>query len=93
MQAAEYAVDNRVSLEPDFSWWDPYVLKKLNRIISNIKYKYWVQTHKYGIKVPNNAEQAKAVDKKNGNTLWWDSIKQDMKNVCPYFEEWEGTFD
>ena len=75
VQASEYTVEIRVSLEPVFSWWGPYVFKKRKRIIAKIKFKYWVQTHKYGIKVQNNAEQAKSVDKNNGNTLWWDYIK------------------
>ena len=76
VQAAEYAVENRVSLGPAFDWWDPYVLKKRNRIIAKIKCKYWLKTHKHGIKVPKNAEQKKSVDKKNGNTLWWYYIKK-----------------
>ena len=90
VQTAEYAVDNRVSLEPAFAWQAPYVLKKRNQIIAKIKSKYWVQTHKYVIEVPKNAEQAKVVDENNGNTLWWDSIKQEMKNVRLDFEEWGG---
>ena len=69
VQAANYAVYNRVSLEQVFAWWPPYVLKKRNQIIHKIKSKYWILTHKYGIEVPNNYEQAKAVEKKNGNTL------------------------
>ena len=69
VQAADYAVENRVSLEPEFVWWASYVLMKRNQIIANIKCKDWVLTHKYGIEVPDNSEQAKPVEKKNGNTL------------------------
>ena len=93
VQAAEYAVENRISLEPAFAYWAPYVLKKRNRIIAKVKSKYWVRTHKYGIEIPKNAEQAKIIDQKNGNALWWDSIIKEMKNVRPAFEEWEGTVD
>jgi hypothetical protein len=34
-------------------------------------------------------EQAQAIDKENGNTLWWDAILMEMKNICPTFEKWE----
>ena len=39
VQLAEYAVQNRISLEPAFAWWAPYVLKKRNRILAKIKSK------------------------------------------------------
>ena len=91
VQAAEYAVENRVSLEPSFTWWASYVLKNRNRIIKKVKSKYWVWTHKYGIKVPKNVEQEKQIEEQNCDTLWWDSIGTEIKNVWPDFEEWEGT--
>jgi len=78
-------------LEPAFAWWAPYVLKKRNRILAKLKSKYWVRTHKYGIEIPKSAAQAKKLDEMNGNTLWWDAIMKEMKNVRPAFEEWEGT--
>ena len=28
-------------------------------------------------------------ERENGNTLWWDVVCQEMKNVCPSFETWE----
>ena len=85
VQAAEYEVENRISLEPAYVWWAPYILKKRNRIIAKVKSKYWVRTHKYGIEIPKNADQAKTIDENNGNNLWWDSIVIEMKKVCPYF--------
>ena len=59
VQAAEYVVKNWVWLESAFAWWDPYILKKGNLIITKIKYKYWLETHKYGIEVPKNSKKAK----------------------------------
>ena len=44
IQLAEYAVKNRISLEPAFARWDPYVLKKPNHILAKIKSKYWIRT-------------------------------------------------
>ena len=33
--------------------------------------------------------KALAIDKENGNTLWWDAICKEMRNVRPAFEKWE----
>ena len=49
-----------------------------------------MKTHKFGIKVPKSVEQAVQFDKENGNTLWWDEIFQEMKNVRIAFEIFEG---
>ena len=85
-QLAEYAVQNRFSLEPAFAWWDPYVLNKRNRILAKIKYKYWIRTHKYSFEIPNNVKRVKEIDKFNQNTLWWNVIMKEMRNVQPAFE-------
>ena len=78
-------------MEPAFAWWVPYVLKKRNCILAKIKSKYWNQTHKYGIEIPKSVKRAKYIDGFNQNTLWWDAIMKEMKNIRPAFEEWEGT--
>ena len=87
---AEYAVANRIDDEPAFAWWVHDVIKKRDRIIAKVKSKYWQRTHKNGIKIPKSVQEAIAIDKKNGNTLWWDAICKEMKNVMPAFEKWEG---
>ena len=89
VQLAEYAIQRRIAGEPAFAWWITHVLRKRNRIISKINSKYWVRTHKFGIKVPKNVAQALEFDKENGNTLWRDAIGKEMKNVRPAFEVWE----
>jgi hypothetical protein len=66
-----------------------HALKKRNRIIGKINSKYWVRTHKYGIKIPKNVKQAIAFDEENGNSQWKDAIAKEMKNVRPAFEVWE----
>ena len=38
----------------------------------------------------NVIEQAVQFDKENGDTLWWDAICQEMKNVRIAFEIFEG---
>ena len=89
VQVAESTEKAQSSEEPAFAWWVPYTLQKRNRIISKLKTKYWVRTHKFGIKIPKTAKEAKEFDFKNGNTLWWDAICKEMQNVRPAFKAWD----
>jgi hypothetical protein len=73
-----------------FAWWVPHALKKRDKILSKVKTKYWLRTHKYGIGLPKSVEHAKQLDLKNGNTLWWDAIMQEMKNVRIAFDKFKG---
>ena len=91
VQLAEYAVAAKVSEQPAFAWWVPFTIKKRNRIIAKVKSKYWVRTHKFGIKIPKTVQEAIAFDAENGNTLWWDAICKEMRNVRPAFEAWEKS--
>ena len=90
VQLAEFAVQQKIDDEPVFAWWVPYVIKKKGRIIAKIKSKYWERTHKYGVKLPKTVKQAIEIDNENGNTLWWDALMKEMKNVRPAFEVYEG---
>ena len=91
VQVAEYAVASRIAEEPAFAWWVRYTLGKRNCIISKLKSKYWVQTHKFSIKIPKTVEEARAFDLENGNTMWWDAIFKEMWNVRPAFKAWEKS--
>ena len=91
IQVAEYAVTARISAEPAFAWWCPWVLKKRNRIIGKVKSKYWLRAHKFGIKVPKSVAEAKKFGDENGNRLWWDAICKEMRDVWIAFEGFEGT--
>ena len=33
--------------------------------------------------------EAKSFDEGKGNTLWWDTVCKELKNIRPYFEVWE----
>ena len=90
VQVDEYAIASRISMEPAFAWWVPHVLKKRNQIISKVKSKYWLRTHKFGIRIPKTIEEACRLDRENGDTLWWEAICKEMKNVRPPFEVFEG---
>ena len=90
VQLAEFAVQNKLEDEPVFAWWIGYTLKKKARIIAKVKSKYWQRTHKYGVQMPKTVRQAIELDNKNGNTLWWDALMKEMRNVRPAFEVYEG---
>ena len=89
VKVAEYVVISHISQEPDFAWWATFVIKKRNRIIENTNSKYWTRTNKFGIKVTREAAEAKRFDDENSNTLWWDSICKEMKDVQIAFKNWE----
>ena len=93
VEVAQFALATRISMEPAFAWWVPFVLKKRNRILAKVKSKYWLRTHKFGIRIPKSVEEAKKIDEQNGDTLWWDAICKEMRNVCPAFEVFEGKVE
>jgi len=60
------------------------VLRKCEHIITLVKKQstcFLKKTHKFGIEVPRSVAGAYTLDKKNGNTLWANSIAKEMKNV------------
>lgn len=81
VQVAEYVKANCIDDEPAFAWWVEFTLRKHDQILSKTKTKYWQQTHKFRLRVPKLVVEARAIDAKNGNTLWWDAILKEMKNV------------
>ena len=44
------------------------------------------RTHKYGLRILHTVKEAIDIDKENRDTLWWNGILQEMKNVRPAFE-------
>ena len=93
VQLADYARLRKIDQQPAFAWWVPHVIKKRNRIIAKTKSKYWVRTHKFGVFIPKNVNQARDEDRRNGNTLWWDAICKEMRNVRVAFEVYEGKIE
>jgi hypothetical protein len=81
VQLAEYAIAHNQQDRPVFAWWVPFVMKKRNHIISKVKSKYWICSHKFGIEIPKTVKHALELDRRNFNTLWWDAIMQEMNNV------------
>ena len=74
----------QIADEPAFNWWVSWVLKKRDRIISLVKRRsarYHKRTHKFGIEIPKTVNEALAIDKATGTTLWRDAIEKEMQNV------------
>ena len=93
VKVAEFALAIRISMEPAFAWWVEFVLKKRNRILAKVKSKYWLRTQKFGIRIPKLVKEAKKIVEQNGDTLWWETICKEMKNICPDFLVFEGRED
>ena len=91
VQLEDYAIEKGISDDPCFAWWIPKVVKKRNAIVAKVKSKYWSRTHKFGIRIPKNVDEAIAIDRENHNNLWRDAIAQEMKNVRIAFEEYDES--
>ena len=81
VEVAKYAVANRIDEEPAFDWWTKDVLKKRRQLIKLSKSKHIWWGYKFGIHVPTTVDEALRFDKQNENTLWYDVIMKEMKNV------------
>ncbi len=90
MELVHYAVNRSIQDEPAFAWWVPYVMKKEKRILQKVKSKYWSRTHKYGVRIPKSIKEAMEIDRENGNTLWMDAVRLEMKNVRVALQEYDG---
>ncbi len=94
VELAEYAVANNIQDEPAFRWWVPHTLRTRDRIIAKVKSRYWVTTHKFGIRLPKTVKEALKIDEETGTTFWRDAIKKEMSNVKVAFKKWgKGTVD
>ena len=91
IELAEYAIANQISNEPAFAWWVPYVMKKRDRIIAKVKTKYWRTTHKYGVRLPKNAEEALRLDAEDGTTFWKDAMNIEMAKAKVAYAEVEDA--
>ena len=86
VEVAEFATATSIDREPAFAFWVKHVLKKRNKIISAVKARVTRVTHKYGIEVPTSVARAQAIDAKNNNTLWMDSLTTEMNTIRVAFE-------
>lgn len=80
IEVAEYAVANKLESEPAFAWWVKTALKRRNAQISAASRRVRIR-QKFGIKLPKDYKEAVDLDRANGNTLWQDATRKEMKNV------------
>ena len=86
LEVAEFAVAKGIDKEPAFVWWVPFTLRRRDRIIASVTARFRTPTHKYGVEIPRTIEEALAMDKANGNTLWRDAINKEMGNLKVAFD-------
>ena len=86
LEVSEYAKNNNIINEPAFAWWCYNALRKKKRYLSGAKTKYWLKTHKYGVRLPKTIKEALAIDKETGTDYWAKAIAKEMKNVMVTFE-------
>lgn len=85
LETADYAVENRIDDWPCFAWWCPYFIRKRKRIVCGAKTKYWLRTHKHGIRLPKMVEEAHRIDEENGNKDWSKAMDREVTNMmCAY---------
>ena len=86
VQLASYATDVGIQDEPAFSWWVPYTLRKRDQIISAVNRRMKKRSHKYGIRIPTTIKDAYRLDNLNGNSMWRDAIRKEMRNASIAFD-------
>jgi hypothetical protein len=80
IQIAEYAMANKIAIEPVFNWWVHTVLRKRNRIVAKVK-RSWRTTHKFGIRLPKTVAEALAIDDQTGTDFWRKALGKEMNKV------------
>ena len=83
IELAEYSIAKNINDEPAFAWWVTRTLRRRKNIIKALRTPKKLM--KYGINIPGSVEQAYEFDAENGNQLWADAIKKELKNVIIAF--------
>ena len=85
LEVSECATRNSIDHHPVFAWWVPTTLKRKERIIKQISHRLAKKQFKFGIKVPNSADEALSLDRENKNNLWQEAIQKELNNVLVTF--------
>ena len=64
----------------------PYILWKMDVILSSIKAHVQKTTHMHGFEIPMSMEHAMELDRCNKNTMWRHTLAKDMYNVDITFQ-------
>jgi hypothetical protein len=90
VEVVKYAVSKNLHDSHDFVWRVPHVPKKHMRIITAVTKRYHERTRNYDIEVPKIWDDCVRLDTENGNNMWQDSARKEMKNVCVAFKILNG---
>ena len=86
VEMAEFAKAKGIQGQPAFCWWVPYTLRKRDAIVAAVGARLRKPTHKYGVEIPKDVHHARELDKRNGNSMWMDTLAKEMFNVGIAFE-------
>lgn len=82
IEVAEYVAARGLIDEVAFQWWVPFTLRKKSSIICAVKGRAVKRkTHKYGVQIPQNIDEAFELDEANGNTLWQEALALEMSSI------------
>ena len=86
IEVAEAATAFKHDREPAFNWWVQKAIKKRDQIIGKLHVSRCRKGKmKFGTNIPGTVKDAVSLDEANGNTLWQDAIKPEMKNLRVVF--------
>ena len=54
------------------------MVRKQNRVISELKSKYWRTTHKFGIRIPKDIKEALDIYRITGTYFWHKAVNNEM---------------
>jgi hypothetical protein len=86
IEVAEYAIANKIVSEPAFAWWVPFVMKRRDRVLKSVKSRMIKRTHKLGIRIPRNVNEALQIEQDDGTHLWHAAILKEMTAIRIAFD-------
>ena len=78
IEISEYAKENKIDKEPEFSWWLLSSLKFRKVMVCKEAMIVRMNT-KFGIDIPDTYDEVIELDRINSNTYCQDAIKKEMK--------------
>ena len=76
VEVAEFGSEGSIESEHAFLWWEPFTLRKRDRIIASVISITKRVSHKYGVQLPYTVKGAYDIDGANINNLWRDALNK-----------------
>ena len=83
----KYGEQHHLTKKPGWEWITPYMPKEeeLQQMVNALAAsKKEGPCYKFGVRVPNSVKEALELDKENDNTLWFEAIQTELKQICDY---------